>query len=92
MTLEESSQCALAAAEAGDLESLREALRARRKAITELRGEPPSEELAARMRAAIEGGAAIGRALFALKQRLGFENARLARFAGGLAVGCGVER
>jgi hypothetical protein len=92
MTLEQTNTEALAAAEAGDLVRLKKALGARRSAIAHLKRQPPSPQLAVRFGDALETGRSIARALFLLKQRLGFENARLARFTAGLALGCGVER
>lgn len=92
MTLEKANRQAIAAAEAGDLEGLARALRARKAAIAALKTQAPTPQLAARMSAAIEAGRSIADALFLLKQRLGFESARLARFAEGLTVGSGVER
>lgn len=92
MTLEQSNAEALAAAEAGDLGRLGKALGARRSAIADLKRQPPSPQLASRIGDALETGRSLASALFLLKQRLGFENARLARFTEGLALGCGVER
>jgi hypothetical protein len=92
MTLEQANTQAIAAARAGDLEGLGKALRARGAAIAELKRQAPSAEVAGRMKDAIEAGGSIGEALFFMKQRLGFESARLARFAGGIAAGCGVDR
>jgi len=70
MTLEEANQQALAASERGDLNALDAALKARASAIASLAGAPPSQELAARLTAAIQAGEALSRSLFTLKARL----------------------
>jgi hypothetical protein len=92
ISIEQANAEALAAARAGDLVALEKALRARREAIEDLARQPASAQLAQRMRQAVEGGRAIQNELFLFKQRTGMESARLARIAGGLALGCGVER
>ncbi len=91
MSIELANAAALAAVCAGDMAALEKALGARREAIGLLKHQPASEQLAQRMRAAIEGGRAIQNELFLFKQRAGIESARLRRVAAGLALGCGVE-
>lgn len=92
MSIEQANAEALAAARAGDMAALEKALCARREAIGDLERQPASVQLAQRMREAIEAGRAIQNALFLFKQRAGMESARLKRIAGGLMLGCGVER
>lgn len=92
MTLEESNQLALRAAEKDDVEGIRLALEARAKAIRNLADAQPSEELAGRLRAAIEAGEDLHRGLLAIKYRLGLKSARLAQIRTGLAAGAPVRR
>jgi hypothetical protein len=68
MTLKQATDRTLAAIEAGDLEGMVEALKARRKALES--GEPPTLE-------AFEAGERALRALKDLAQHAAFDNARL---------------
>jgi hypothetical protein len=92
MTLEQANDSALAAAEAGDLEELGLALRARAQALADLNNTPASTQLATRMAEALAAGESISRVLAALKRRVGCERARLARFESGLTAGLGFSR
>lgn len=92
MTIEQTNESALAAAEAGDLDALEQALRQRVQALADLKNTPPSIQLAARMADALEAGESILLALLALKQRLGCESSRLARLESGLRAGLGFSR
>lgn len=89
MTLEQATQRAITAAAASDLKRLKLALKARAAAITGLAAEPPSEDLAARLRSAIEGGKALQQDLGALKRKIRFESARLAQFRTAFVTGLG---
>ena len=89
MTMEQATDLARRAAESGDLEALETAMKARACAIAALIKAPASEELAAQLRSAIEDGEQIGPALRALKQRIGFECARLSQLQSGLTTGIG---
>ncbi len=92
MTLEQANESALAAATAGDLNRLEQALCARAHALADLKRTPPSVELARRMEDALKAGESISDAILALKQRLGIECARLTQLESGLATGLGFSR
>lgn len=92
MTLEQANESALAAAEAGDLLTLEQALHFRAQALAHLKHAPPSEQLAERMVQALKAGESIEQAVCALKQRIGFETARLTQLESGLTAGLGVSR
>ena len=89
MTLEQTADLALRAAAQDDLNAIREALNARAAAIGDLKLAACSEDLAARLSSAIDAGDEIGRALLAMKHRVGLENARLEQIRTGLAAGMG---
>ena len=84
MTLEQATQRAAEAANAGDLAKLEQALRDRAAAIQETVNLPPSPELAARLAAAIAAGDAIRTSLSAFRARTVLEIARLARLKASL--------
>lgn len=92
MTLEEANELALDAAGTDDVLAIQQALEARAAAMKELVAGAPSVELARRIAAAIEAGDEIGRALMAIKYRIGLENARLAQLKSGLTAGTGPRR
>ena len=86
MTLEQASSEALAAALAGDLDALHAALEARAEAIIRLESRP---ETIARIKQGQRAGEEIAAAIFAFKQRIGFDSARLAQLQTGLNRGWG---
>jgi hypothetical protein len=92
MSIEEIHELALRAAQTDDVAGIQLALDARADAIRELVGQPPSNELAIRIAAAIEAGNEIRRALLAIKYRAGLGNARLGQWKTGLAAGLGSGR
>ncbi len=92
MSLEQAGRVALLAAAAGDLEGLHEALEARAEAAAELKAAQPSEEVHARLAAAVDLGEAIRHEIRAMKLRIGVESARLTRIQNGLKAGLGSVR
>jgi len=92
MTLEQANESALAAATAGDLNRLEQALHARAQALADVQRTPPSVELARRIEDALTAGESISEALLSLKQRLGIECARLTQLESGIAAGLGFSR
>ena len=86
-TLDRVTQLAMAALGVSDFEGLKQALKARAAAIAELAAEPPSEDLAVRMRGAIKDGETLQRDLSALKRKIGLESARLAQMKTALVTG-----
>ena len=86
MSLEDVGAEMLAAALAGNVNALVRSLRMRREAIMAL---TQSEESAARMEEALRAGEATSRALFALKQRIGADSARLTRLRTAIEAGLG---
>jgi hypothetical protein len=92
MTIEQANESALAGAEMGDLDALELALRGRAQALLDLKNTPPSVQLATRLTEALKAGESISRALWALKQRIGYESARLAQLESGLTAGLGFSR
>jgi hypothetical protein len=92
MTLEQADEQALRAAEKDDVPGIEQALAHRAQAILELRGQPPSVELADRLRAAIEAGDQLRAALLAIKYRAGLQNSRLEQLKAGLAAGFATRR
>jgi hypothetical protein len=89
ITLDTSTQLAMAALGVSDLAGLKQALKARAAAIAGLAGEPPSEDLAVQIRSAIKAGKALQRDLAALKQKIGLESARLAQLKAAFVTGLG---
>ena len=87
ITLDKSTQLAMAALGVSDLAGLKQALKARAAAIAGLAGEPPSEDLAVQIRSAIKAGEALQRDLAALKQKIGIESARLAQLKAAFVTG-----
>jgi hypothetical protein len=89
ITLDKSTQLAMAALGVSDLAGLKQALKARASAIAGLAGEPPTEDLAVQIRSAIKAGKALQRDLAALKQKIGLESARLAQLKAAFVTGLG---
>jgi hypothetical protein len=85
--LDKSTQLAMGAVGVSDFAGLKQALKARAAAIAQLAGEPPSEDLAARIRSAIKAGEVLQRDLAALKQKIGIESARLAQLKAAFVTG-----
>lgn len=82
MTLEQATERAQAAAAAGDLTSLREALKARARAIREVR-DP------ARLKAALEAGESIARDVRLFQVKLSIDRNRLSQIQSALLAGLG---
>jgi hypothetical protein len=82
MTLEQATERAQAAAAAGDLASLREALQARARAIREVR-DPM------RLKAALVAGESIARDLRLFQLKLSIDRNRLAQIQSALLAGFG---
>jgi hypothetical protein len=80
MTLEQSGLAALHAAGSGNLDELRDALRARSAAIGGLNTGKPSAEIHARLATALDIGEAIRDQIRSLKLRIAADGARLAQF------------
>ncbi len=91
MTLEQATLRAQAAAAAGDMEALGEALKARAAAIREVRYQPLSEAKAARFKAAFEAGESIARDLRLFKMKLSIDTHRLKQIQSALLAGLGAE-
>ena len=87
MTIEEATRLASEAASAADVKALGRALEARAEAIAKLAADPPSEELAVRLRSAIEAGEALQRQINSLKRKLNIEYARLSQIRTGFVTG-----
>jgi hypothetical protein len=83
MTLEETTDAILAAAEAADIEALEEARRLRETAMVALGSNPPSPELCSSIKASIAAGEEAKRAILAIKQRIRGESRRLATIESG---------
>jgi hypothetical protein len=89
MTLHQIAEHAIDAADAGDLDALKRALKDRAAAIAEAVARDPSEEQAVSLRTAIEDGKVIDAALVALNLRLKFERGQLSQLKSGLIAGLG---
>jgi hypothetical protein len=84
ITLEQATQRAAEAADAGDLTRLEQALKDRAAAIKNVVNLPPSPELATRLSAAIGAGDAIRSSLGGFRVRTVLEIVRLARLKASL--------
>lgn len=84
MTLEQATHRAEAAAAAGDMETLREALKARAAALREIR-DP------VRLKAAFDAGESIARDLRLFQMKLSIDTHRLKQIQSALLAGLGAE-
>jgi len=89
ITLNQIAERAIDAADAGDMDAVKNALRDRGLAIAAMVAQAPSEEQAVCFRTAIEDGKAIDAALVAFKLRLQFERGQFIRLKSGLMAGLG---
>jgi hypothetical protein len=80
MTLEQAGLAALHAAGSGNLDELRDALRARSDAIGRINASAPSPEVHTSLATALDIGQAIRDQIRALKLRLAADGARLSQF------------
>jgi hypothetical protein len=87
MTLEQATQRATEAANAGDLEQLERDLKDRAAAIRQTVAQPASADLAARLSATIAAGDAIRASLAGFRLRTVLEIVRLARLRASLGAG-----
>ena len=83
MTGQKATARMVLAAEAQDLESIEEALKARAAEIHALAGAPPTAELASRITAAIEDGEKAAAALHAMRHRIRMDCRRLTKIRDG---------